>query len=98
MIVVDTSVWIDHQRDAATAEVRTLRALVRGRHEVGLTDIVLTELLQGARTERDARVLDRAWLSSRCSRWKVSTTSAALPLCTARRAEPGTRSGARSIA
>lgn len=59
MIVVDTSVWIDFFRDEPTREVEFLSAQIDADAGVALTDVVLTELLQGARDERQARRLER---------------------------------------
>lgn len=59
MILVDTSVWINHWRDVETKAVMTLR------HEgiedrVVIGDLVLFEALQGARDDAHARKLDAA--------------------------------------
>ena len=45
MIVVDTSVWIDHLNDKATPEVDVLRELV-GRQPILVGDLILCEVLQ----------------------------------------------------
>ncbi len=59
MIVVDTTVWADWFNGADTAAVdRLSRAL--DQRDAGLAPVILTEVLQGFRTERDcerARVL-----------------------------------------
>lgn len=48
MVIVDTTVWIDYLRGAPNAEVRWLdRELQRQR--LGLTDLILCEVLQGIR-------------------------------------------------
>ncbi|MDX3924169.1 MAG: PIN domain nuclease [Shinella sp.] len=57
MIVVDTSVWIDNLRNADTLATAKLRWVVQ-RHTVVLADIVLLELLQGARDDRHALALE----------------------------------------
>jgi predicted nucleic acid-binding protein len=59
VIVVDTSVWIDFFRDIDAPHVAALAELIR--HDAGLafTDIVLAELLQGARDDRDAARIER---------------------------------------
>ena len=54
MIVVDSSVWIAHFRNSDTPEVRKLRATSRKRNII-VGDLVLLEVLQGARDERHAR-------------------------------------------
>ena len=46
MVIVDTTVWIDHLRGAANPETEWLdRELTRQR--LGLTDLILCEVLQG---------------------------------------------------
>lgn len=59
MIVVDTSVWIDFFRDAKTAQVAALVRLIEGDAGIAITDVVLAELLQGARNDRDAARIER---------------------------------------
>ncbi len=61
MIVVDTTVWIDHLNEVATPQVRLLRRIV-GEHLAPLIvgDLVLCEVLQGLATEREARAVGRA--------------------------------------
>lgn len=54
MIVVDTSVWIDHFNGNATPQSALLRELVEADAEIGIVDVCLTEILQGFRRERDA--------------------------------------------
>lgn len=52
MILVDSSVWIDHFRGVVTEKVKMLRAL--DPNDVIVGDLVLLELLQGARDDRHA--------------------------------------------
>lgn len=59
MIVVDTSVWIDFFRDTPTPEVELLDELVAQDAGVALTDVILTEILQGLRDDRQARRVER---------------------------------------
>ena len=47
MIVVDTSVWIDHLRDRSTPEVARLREFMNDGTLVALTGVVRMELLRG---------------------------------------------------
>ncbi len=54
MIVVDTSVWIDHFNGEDTPQVSRLAALL-GQQMLAVGDLVLAELLQGFSTEADAR-------------------------------------------
>jgi predicted nucleic acid-binding protein len=58
MIVVDSSVWIAHLRGTDTPEVRKLRALDEP-DQILLGDLILLEVLQGARDERHAGLLER---------------------------------------
>lgn len=59
MIVVDTSVWIDFFAGHDTPEAAYLwRCLDGGDEEVALTDLILTEILQGLRTDREVRRVD----------------------------------------
>jgi predicted nucleic acid-binding protein len=59
VIVVDTSVWIDLLNDVETPQSRHCAKLIEEGEPVALTDIVLTEILQGLRSERDARNVER---------------------------------------
>ena len=61
MILVDTTVWVDHLKGTVTPQVAQLRDIVanrRGRILVG--DLVLGEVLQGISTEREATVVEHA--------------------------------------
>ena len=53
MIVVDTSVWIDHFNGVNTPQVVRLGKLL-GQEPVAVGDLVLAELLQGFSTEAEA--------------------------------------------
>ena len=56
MIVVDSSVWIGYLRNAATPQVARLRGLlIQERLLIG--DLILLEVLQGARDEEHAAKL-----------------------------------------
>lgn len=54
-VLVDTSVWIDFFRGAATPQVQRLKELV-GVEELLLGDLILAEILQGIRETEVARV------------------------------------------
>ena len=58
MIVVDSSVWIDFFKGKATPQTLRLRELL-GVELVSLGDLMLCELLQGARDDQHARALER---------------------------------------
>ena len=59
MIVVDTSVWISVLNEVDTPEARTCTKLIQDQEPVALTDIILTEILQGLRSEREAQLVER---------------------------------------
>ncbi len=59
MILVDTSVWVDHLNDDLTDQVRTLRRLI-GRERLLVGDLVLCEVLQGLRSDREADQVEQA--------------------------------------
>jgi predicted nucleic acid-binding protein len=52
MIVVDSSVWIDYFNGKITRQTNLLDSLL-GREAVVVGDIILTEVLQGFREDRD---------------------------------------------
>lgn len=58
MIVVDTSVWIDYLHRHANDATRKLME-VRNTRTILVGDVVLLEVLQGARDEGHARRLER---------------------------------------
>lgn len=59
MIVVDSSVWIAHLRGKQTEPVRKLRS-VEPPDEILVGDLILLEVLQGARDEAHARLIERS--------------------------------------
>lgn len=59
MTVVDTTVWVDFFRDAPSWQTAHLVDLIEADEAVLLTDVVLTEILQGLRTEADVRRVER---------------------------------------
>lgn len=52
MILVDSSVWIDFFRGNSTPQTRVLDAIL-GREPLAIGDLILTEVLQGFRLDRD---------------------------------------------
>jgi predicted nucleic acid-binding protein len=52
LILVDSSVWIDYFRGAATRQTDKLDSLL-GREPLAIGDLILTEVLQGFPYERD---------------------------------------------
>ncbi|HXF74411.1 MAG TPA: PIN domain-containing protein, partial [Actinomycetota bacterium] len=59
MIVVDTSVWVDVLNERDTAQARRYIELLEDGAPLALTDVILTELLQGFRSEREAARVER---------------------------------------
>jgi predicted nucleic acid-binding protein len=59
VILVDSSVWIAHLNDAATNAVGRLRELLPTRPLL-VGDLILCEVLQGLRSDREARLVERA--------------------------------------
>jgi predicted nucleic acid-binding protein len=57
-LFVDSSVWIDFFADRATWQVEDLSRRLLADEQVGLTDVVLTELLRGARDDVDLARLE----------------------------------------
>jgi predicted nucleic acid-binding protein len=56
VILVDTGVWIDLFADRKTPQTDQLTRLVVQRERLAVGDLVLTEVLQGTRDERDLRL------------------------------------------
>ena len=52
MILVDSSVWIDYFRGTATPQTERLDSLL-GSEPLVISDLILTEVLQGFTTDRD---------------------------------------------
>jgi predicted nucleic acid-binding protein len=61
MVIVDTTVWIDYFRAVSNPETEWLHGEL-GRQRLGLTDVILCEVLQGVRDERTAVVVERRLL------------------------------------
>ena len=57
MVLVDSAPWIDLLSGAESPESRLLEQWLRGGAPVATTGVVLQEVLQGARTERDLNLL-----------------------------------------
>jgi predicted nucleic acid-binding protein len=58
VIVVDTSVWIDVLNEVESERAGRCADLIRDGAPVALTDVVLTEVLQGLRTDREAQLVE----------------------------------------
>ncbi len=59
MILVDTSVWIDFFNGVDSAQAAHLRSCIADGQPLVLPGLVLTEILQGLRTEADAERVAR---------------------------------------
>lgn len=51
MIIVDSTVWVDFVNGKNNEETRLLEARI-GREDIGLTDLILCEVLQGLRDDK----------------------------------------------
>jgi predicted nucleic acid-binding protein len=59
VIVVDTSVWIDVLNERDSPPAKRCVELIKAGEPIALTDIVITEILQGLRSDREARLVER---------------------------------------
>lgn len=57
MILVDTSVWIDFLRGEDSAERHTLHRLIENEEDISITEIILTEILQGIKEDKKFRAV-----------------------------------------
>ncbi len=53
MILVDTSVWVGFLKGTNSPHRRTLRRLIEEEEDISITDIILTEILQGIKNDKD---------------------------------------------
>jgi len=53
MILIDTSVWIDFLTGKESPQARAVTTLVKGREDICICGIVLTEILQGIRDNKE---------------------------------------------
>jgi predicted nucleic acid-binding protein len=58
VIAVDMSVWVDVLNDVDSVQAVRCAELIADGAPVALTDVVLTEVLQGLRSEREARLVE----------------------------------------
>ena len=63
MVLVDSSVWIDFFGTSIGHKVDLLATMIRRDERVLIGDLVLTEVLQGVRSDRDFRIVQKALLS-----------------------------------
>lgn len=57
MILVDTSVWVDFFRGSESKHREALRGLIESDQDVAITEIILTEILQGIRRDGEFETL-----------------------------------------
>ena len=62
MVIVDTTVWVDYFHDVQNPETEWLDAEL-DRQRLGLTDIILCEVLQGVRDDAVAKEVERRLLN-----------------------------------
>ena len=61
MVIIDTTVWIDYLRGVSNSETDWVHAEL-DRQRLGLTDLILCEVLQGVRDESQAKDVERQLL------------------------------------
>jgi len=62
VVIVDTTVWVDYFHDVQNPETEWLDAEL-DRQRLGLTDIILSEVLQGVRDDAVAKEVERRLLN-----------------------------------
>ena len=72
MTIVDTSVWVDYLRGTDTLQTVWLDGAIR-QQQLGLTDLILCEVLQGIYDESELQATERA-----LSRFRIFTTGGAV--------------------
>jgi predicted nucleic acid-binding protein len=55
MVIVDTSVWVEFLRGTLTPETKWLQKALTRHDELGLTSLILCEILQGIQQEKQFR-------------------------------------------
>lgn len=63
MIVTDTSVWVEHLRGTGSPAHMELRRLLEERADLAVTEVVVMEVLAGARSARHAERLRETLLA-----------------------------------
>jgi hypothetical protein len=58
LIVVDTSVWVDLLNGKDTSQARRCTELIEDGAPIALTDIILTEVLQGLSSDEEAALVE----------------------------------------
>lgn len=73
MIVVDSSVWIDYFNGTDTRETALLDDIL-GKQAVAIGDLVMAEVLQGFRDDRELRFAQAVLETLFSGRWLVAPT------------------------
>jgi hypothetical protein len=63
MTLVDTTVWIDFLTGKSSPQVDVLELLISGGQDICICGVVLTEVLQGVREEKQYRAIQRYFQS-----------------------------------
>ena len=53
MILIDTSIWIDFLIDRNSSSAKTIESIIESREDICICGVVLTEILQGIRKEKE---------------------------------------------
>jgi hypothetical protein len=81
-VIVDTTIWVDYLRGLQNPETEWLNAALE-RQRLGLTDLILCEVLQGVRDDRSfSRVLRQLRVSLKCSKpavWSSRSRQRGIP-------------------
>ncbi len=94
LVLVDSSVWIDHFNGAVNPQVEWLRAaLDNGEDDILGGDLITQEVLQGFRLDKYFSQAERALALFPCValRWAGARTALLLPPCTAACAREASR-------
>ena len=57
MILVDTSVWVDFLRGINSPQRRMLHKLIEDEEDIFITEIILAEILQGIKEDKDFQII-----------------------------------------
>ena len=82
MVVVDSTIWIDYLQGVSNDETNWLDEAL-GRERLGLTDIILCEVLQGVSDDDRAQEVEDLLVKVESFRWAASHSRATPPEITA---------------
>lgn len=57
MILIDTSVWIDFLKGEKSAQREALHRLIEADEDIAITEIIVTEILQGIKSDKDFKTV-----------------------------------------